>query len=160
MLNKRTLCKAAVAVAAMGLLGGVQAQTRVIKFANQNAKGHPIVQGMDKFAELVEQKSGGRLKVQVFAGGVLGSDQANVSALQGGTLEMASMNSGILASIVKEFAIYDFPFMFGNPREADAVLDGPFGKQLHAKLEDKGLVGLAYYELGFRHLTKSPLKYS
>ncbi|MFN3830054.1 MAG: TRAP transporter substrate-binding protein, partial [Tepidimonas ignava] len=155
MLNKRTLCKAMVAVAAVGVWGGVHAQPRVIKFANQNAKGHPIVQGMDKFAELVEQKSGGRLKVQVFPGGALGSDQANVSALQGGTLEMASMNSGIFASIVKEFAVYDFPFMFGNPREADAVLDGPFGKQLHAKLEDKGLVGLAYYELGFRHITNN-----
>jgi tripartite ATP-independent transporter DctP family solute receptor len=155
MLNKRTLCKAMVAVAAVGVGGGAHAQPRVIKFANQNAKGHPIVQGMDKFAELVEQKSGGRLKVQVFPGGALGSDQANVSALQGGTLEMASMNSGIFASIVKEFAVYDFPFMFGNPREADAVLDGPFGKQLHAKLEDKGLVGLAYYELGFRHITNN-----
>ncbi|TSE24768.1 TRAP transporter substrate-binding protein [Tepidimonas aquatica] len=155
MLNKRTFCQGAVAVAAMGLLGGAQAQPRVIKFANQNGKGHPIVQGMDKFAELVAQKSGGRLKVQVFPGGALGGDQANVSALQGGMLEMASMNSGIFASIVKEFAVYDFPFMFGNPREADAVLDGPFGKQLHAKLEDKGLVGLAYYELGFRHLTNN-----
>jgi TRAP-type C4-dicarboxylate transport system substrate-binding protein len=48
-----------------------------------------------------------------------------VSALQGGTLEMASMNSGIFASLVKDFAIYDFPFLFGNPKEADAVVDGP-----------------------------------
>jgi tripartite ATP-independent transporter DctP family solute receptor len=78
-----------------------------------------------------------------------------VSALQGGTLEMASMNSGIFASLVKDFAIYDFPFLFGNPKEADAVVDGPFGQNLHKKLEDKGLVGLAYYELGFRHITNS-----
>ncbi|WP_253262155.1 TRAP transporter substrate-binding protein [Ramlibacter montanisoli] len=133
----------------------VQAQTRTIKFANQNAKGHPIVLGMEKFAELVEKNSAGRLKVQVFPGGALGSDQANVSALQGGTLEMASMNSGIFASVVKDFEIYDFPFLFGNPKEADAVVDGPFGKSLHAKLADKGMVGLAYYELGFRNLTNS-----
>jgi TRAP-type transport system periplasmic protein len=65
------------------------------------------------------------------------------------------MNSGIFASLVKEFAIYDFPFMFGNSKEADAVVDGPFGQNLHRKLEDKGLVGLAYYELGFRELTNS-----
>jgi TRAP-type transport system periplasmic protein len=95
------------------------------------------------------------MKVQVFPGGALGSDQANVSALQGGTLEMASMNSGIFASLVKDFAIYDFPFLFGNPKEADAVVDGPFGQGLHKKLEEKGLVGLAYYELGFRELTNS-----
>jgi len=152
---KRVFLKAIVAAVALSALGLAQAQTRTIKFANQNAKGHPILLGMDKFAELVDQKSGGKMKVQVFPGGTLGSDQANVSALQGGTLEMASMNSGIFASLVKEFAIYDFPFMFGNPREADAVVDGPFGQGLHKKLEDKGLVGLAYYELGFRELTNS-----
>lgn len=143
---------AALALAAVAL---AQAQPRTIKFANQNAKGHPIVMGMEKFAELVEAKSNGRLKVNVFAGGALGSDQANVSALQGGTLEMASMNSGIFASVVKDFAIYDFPFLFANPKEADAVVDGPLGRSLHAKLEDKGIVGLAYYELGFRNITNS-----
>jgi len=152
---KRVFLKTIVAAVALSAFGLAQAQTRTIKFANQNAKGHPIVLGMEKFAELVDQKSGGKMKVQVFPGGTLGSDQANVSALQGGTLEMASMNSGIFASLVKEFAIYDFPFMFGNPREADAVVDGPFGQGLHKKLEDKGLVGLAYYELGFRELTNS-----
>jgi tripartite ATP-independent transporter DctP family solute receptor len=103
----------------------------------------------------VTAKSGGKIKVNLFPGGTLGSDQANVSAIQGGTLEMASMNSGIFASQVKEFAIYDFPFMFTNTKEADAVVDGPFGKKLHDKLQEKGLVGLAYYELGFRNITNS-----
>ena len=152
---KRLFLKAIVAAVAVSAFGLAQAQTRTIKFANQNAKGHPIVLGMERFAELVEKKSGGKLKVQVFPGGTLGSDQANISALQGGTLEMAAMNSGIFASLVKEFAIYDFPFLFGTPHEADAVVDGPFGQNLHRKLEDKGLVGLAYYELGFRELTNS-----
>jgi TRAP-type transport system periplasmic protein len=152
---KRVFLKTIVAAVALAAFGLAQAQTRTIKFANQNAKGHPIVLGMEKFAELVDKKSGGKMKVQVFPGGALGSDQANVSALQGGTLEMASMNSGIFASLVKEFAIYDFPFLFGNPREADAVVDGPFGQGLHRKLEEKGLVGLGYYELGFRELTNS-----
>lgn len=152
---KRAFLKTLVAVAALAAFGLAQAQTKTIKFANQNAEGHPVVLGMKKFAELVEQKSGGKLKVNVFPGGALGSDQANVSALQGGTLEMASMNSGIFASLVKDFAIYDFPFLFGNTKEADAVVDGPFGQAMHKKLEEKGLVGLGYYELGFRHLTNS-----
>ena len=153
---KRIFLKTVLAAAVVASLAGVaQAQTRTIKFANQNAPGHPIVLGMEKFAQIVEAKSGGKMKVNVFPGGALGSDQANVSALQGGTLEMASMNSGIFASIVKDFAIYDFPFLFGNSKEADAVVDGPFGTGLHKKLEDKGLVGLAYYELGFRELTNS-----
>jgi TRAP-type transport system periplasmic protein len=152
---KRLFLKTLVAAVALAAFGMAQAQTRTIKFANQNAKGHPIVLGMEKFGEIVEKKSGGKLKVQVFPGGTLGSDQANVSSLQGGTLEMASMNSGIFASIVKDFAVYDFPFLFGNPKEADAVVDGPFGQGLHKKLEEKGLVGLGYYELGFRQITNS-----
>ncbi len=152
---KRHFIKTLLAVAALTAFGLAHAQTKTIKFANQNAKGHPIVNGMEKFAELVEARSGGKLKVNVFPGGALGSDQANMSALQGGALEMASMNSGIFASVVKDFAIYDFPFLFANPKEADAVVDGPFGKALHAKLEEKGMVGLAYYELGFRNITNS-----
>jgi tripartite ATP-independent transporter DctP family solute receptor len=152
---KRLFLKTLVVAVALAAGGLAQAQVKTIKFANQNAKGHPLVNGMEKFAELVDKNSGGKLKVNVFPGGALGSDQANVSSLQGGTLEMASMNSGIFASLVKDFAIYDFPFLFGNAKEADAVVDGPFGQALHRKLEEKGLVGLGYYELGFRELTNS-----
>ena len=152
---KRIVLKSLVVLAAVAAVGAAQAQTRTIKFANQNAKGHPIVQGMEKFAEIVEAKSGGKLKVNVFPGGALGSDQANLSALQGGTLEMASMNSGIFASIVKDFAVYDFPFLFSTPKEVAAVVDGPVGQQLHGKLDEKGLIGLTYYELGFRQITNS-----
>jgi TRAP-type transport system periplasmic protein len=152
---KRVFLKTLVAAVALTVFGMAQAQTKTIKVTNQNSKGHPVVTGLEKFAEIVEAKAGGKLKVQVYPGGSLGSDQANVSSLQGGTLEMSSMNSGIFASLVKDFAIYDFPFLFANGKEADAVVDGSFGKGLHQKLEEKGIVGLAYYELGFRHITNS-----
>ena len=152
---KRLVLKTIAAAVALAAFGVAHAQDKTIKFATQNPKGHPIVTGMEKFADLVAAKSGGKIKVNLFPGGVLGSDQANVSALQGGTLEMVSMNSGILASQVKDFAVFDFPFMFANTKEADAVVDGPFGKKMHAKLEEKGLVGLTYYELGFRNITNS-----
>ena len=153
---KRIFIKTLIASVALAAAGVSIAQdVKTIKFANQNAAGHPIVLGMEKFKEIVEKNSGGKLKVNVFPGGALGSDQANVSAIQGGTLEMASMNSGIFANQVKEFAIFDFPFLFGSSKEADAVVDGPFGKKLHARLEDKGIVGLGYYELGFRHISNS-----
>jgi tripartite ATP-independent transporter DctP family solute receptor len=131
------------------------AHAQEFKFATQNPKGHPLVTGMEKFAELVAAKSGGKMKVNLFPGGVLGSDQANVSALQGGTLDMVVLNSGILASQEKEFGVFDFPFMFATPQEADAVVDGPFGKMMHKKLEQKGIVGLAFWELGFRDITNS-----
>jgi tripartite ATP-independent transporter DctP family solute receptor len=137
------------------LAAPAQAQERTIKFATQNPKGHPLVTGMEKFAEIVAAKSGGKIKVNLFPGGVLGGDAANVSALQGGTLEMVVLNSGILASQAKEFAVFDFPFMFANAREADAVVDGAFGKMMLAKLDEKGIHGLAYWELGFRNITNS-----
>jgi TRAP-type transport system periplasmic protein len=153
---KRLMIKtlvAAMALTAFGLASAQDIKERTIKFATQNPKGHPIVAGMEKFAEIVAAKSGGKIKVNLFPGGVLGGDAPTVSALQGGTIEMVSMNSGILASQVKEFAIYDFPFQFANAKEADFVVDGPFGKMMHDKLQEKGMVGLAYWELGFRNMT-------
>ncbi len=153
---KRLMIKtlmAAAALAAFGMASAQDIKERTLKMGLQNPKGHPAVMGAEKFAEIVAAKSGGKIKVNLFPGGVLGGDAPTVSALQGGTVEMTVLNSGILASQVKEFAIYDFPFLFANVKEADAVVDGPFGKNLHAKLADKGIVGLAYWELGFRDLT-------
>jgi tripartite ATP-independent transporter DctP family solute receptor len=152
---KRFMLKAVLAALAIAACGVAAAQERTFKFALQNPKGHPLEVGATKFAELVAAKSGGKLKVNVFAGGTLGGDAQNVSALQGGTIEFVMLNSGILSQQVKDFEVFDFPFMFANGKEADAVVDGPFGQKLHAKLADKGIIGLAYTELGFRNLTNS-----
>lgn len=146
---------ATLAAGAVFATTAATAQERTFKVSLANPKGHPLVTGAEKFAEIVAQKSGGKMKVNLFPGSILGSDAASVSAVQGGTLEMAVLNSGILAAQVKDFAIYDFPFLFASPREADAVVDGPFGQKLHAMLADKGIVGLAYWELGFRNMTNS-----
>ena len=145
----------ATALVAAALLPAVQAQERTIKFAFQNQKDHPQAQGAQKFADLVAAKTGGRIAVKLFPGGTLGGDLQTVSALQGGTVEMTVLNAGILAAQSKEFGIYDFPFLFATPQEADAVTDGPFGKKLLDKLQAKNLVGLGYWELGFRNLTNS-----
>lgn len=155
---KRLFIKTVLATAALAAFGTASAQDikeRTLKFALNGPEGHPAVAGMKKFADLVSVKSGGKIKVNLFLGGVLGSDQANVSAIQGGTLEMAVMNTGILASVAKELAIFDFPFLFANEKESDALVDGPVGKKLHAKLEEKGLIGLSYWELGYRQMTNS-----
>jgi len=152
---KRLFIKTVLATVALAACGFAAAQERSFKFALQNPKGHPLEVGAQKFAELVAAKSGGKIKVNVFAGGTLGGDAANVSALQGGTIDFVQLNSGILASQVKPFEVYDFPFMFANAKEADAVVDGPFGQKLHAMLADKGIIGLAYVELGFRNITNS-----
>ena len=126
-----------------------------IKFATAGAQGSPIALGMDRFAEIVEEKSGGQITVRRFPGGTLGGDIQTLSALQGGTVEMTTMNAGLLAGVVKDFVIVDFPFLFATPQEADAVMDGPVGKALMDKLPEKGLVGLGYWELGFRQLSNN-----
>src|SRR6266496_1488825 len=139
------------------MAAGAQAQIKeqTLRFATVNPPGHPIVLGMDKFAALVNQKSGGKMTVKLFPGSQLGGDVEAMSGVQGGTIDFTSMNSGILQNQVKEFALVDFPFLFDTPKEADAVMDGPVGKALADKLPAKGLISLAYWELGFRNLTDS-----
>lgn len=155
---KRYFLKTIAACIAVAACGGALAQDikeRTLKFGLNGPEGHPAVAGMKKFAEVVQAKSGGKIKVNLFLAGALGSDQAVTTAVQGGTVEMAVMNSGILASLAKELAIFDFPFLFANEKESDAIVDGPVGKKMHKLLEDKGVVGLAYWELGYRQITNS-----
>jgi tripartite ATP-independent transporter DctP family solute receptor len=144
---------ATVALAAMGVASAQDIKERTLKFGLNSPEGHPAVAGMKKFAEAVAAKSGGKIKVQLFLNGALGSDQATLSAVKGGTVEMAVMNSGILASEVKALEVFDFPFLFNNEKEADAIVDGPIGQKMHAALQDKGIIGLSYWELGFRNIT-------
>lgn len=128
---------------------------QTIKFASANNKGHPQVTGMEKFAELVKDKSGGKIEVKLFPGGTLGGDVQTVSALQGGVIEMTVLNAGILANNVKQFGAVDLPFLFDSGAEADKVMDGAFGDSLLKLLPDTGLIGLGYWELGFRNLTNN-----
>lgn len=129
--------------------------SHTVKFATAGAAGSPIALGMDKFAEIIDAKSDGQIKVRRFPGGTLGGDVQTISALQGGTVEMSTMNAGLLSGVIKDFGLVDMPFLFDSPAQADAVMDGPFGKALMDKLPEKGLVGLVYWELGFRQLTNS-----
>lgn len=128
---------------------------RTLRFAFQNVKDHPQGQGAQKFADLLSEKSAGKLKVRLFPGGTLGGDVQTVSALQGGTLDITVLNSGILAAQAADYAMLDFPFLFNTIEEAHAVIDGPVGEKLSAQLDSKGLVGLGYWDLGFRNLSNS-----
>jgi len=149
------------AVCATGLaVGSLQTQAadyrdQTLRFAFQNVKDHPQGLGAQKFAELVSEKSGGKMKVRLFPGGTLGGDLQTVSALQGGTLDVTVLNSGILAAQVPDFALFDFPFLFENSEQAYTVMDGPVGQELGKRLESKGLVGLGYWDLGFRQVTNN-----
>lgn len=142
--------------------GSAVAEVRDLAFrwTTANPSGHPIVKGGVKFSELVEQKSGGKMIVRLYPGGVFGSDAQVLTSLQSGSIDFTTMNTGILQTLAKEFAVVDFPFLFNDAKEVDAIMDGPVGKQLADKLPEKGLISLAYYDLGFRNLTNSkrPIK--
>jgi tripartite ATP-independent transporter DctP family solute receptor len=107
------------------------------------------------FAEQVEKASGGKMKVRTIGAAALGPDTQMQQALIGGAQEMMVGSTATLVGITKEMALWDTPFLFNNVKEADAVLDGPIGQKVMDKLQDKGLVGLAYWENGFRNLTNS-----
>ena len=130
-------------------------QERTIRFGHLNNTDHPMSMGARKFAELVAAKSGGKLQVKEFPSSQLGNEMQQQSALQGGVQEMTAPAPTSLAGIVKEFGLLDFPFTVSNFQQADALLDGPVGKALLAKLPEKGLVGLTFFDLGFRNVTNS-----
>ena len=107
------------------------------------------------FAEAVDKASGGKMKVRAIGAAALGPDTQMQQALIGGAQEMMVGSTATLVGITKEMALWDTPFLFSNAKEADALLDGPIGDKVKAKLQDKGLVGLVYWENGFRNLTNS-----
>jgi tripartite ATP-independent transporter DctP family solute receptor len=114
-----------------------------------------VSKGVQKFAEIVAAKSGGKLKIKEFPANQLGTEQQQQSALRGGTQEMQSPATTSLVGIAKDFGLIDFPFIVSTPQQADALLDGPLGTALLAKLPEKDLIGLGYWDLGFRNVTNS-----
>jgi len=107
------------------------------------------------FAEAVEKASGGKMKVRAIGAAALGPDTQMQQALIGGAQEMMVGSTATLVGITKEMALWDTPFLISNTKEADTLLDGPIGEKIKDKLQDKGLVGLVYWENGFRNLTNS-----
>lgn len=145
----------------LALAGGATAadaqdiQERTIRFGHLNNTDHPMSIGARKFAEIVAAKSGGKMTVKEYPASQLGNEMQQQSALQGGVQEMTAPAPTSLAGIVKEFGLLDFPFIVSDFKQADALLDGPVGKALLERLPEKGLVGLAFFDLGFRNVTNS-----
>jgi TRAP-type transport system periplasmic protein len=151
---RRTL----IALTATVIAGNALAQDikpRLIRFGyglnEQSNQGRAV----KHFAEALEKSSGGKLRVRAIGAAALGPDTQMQQALIGGAQELMVGSTATLVGITKEMALWDTPFLFNNTREADAILDGPVGQKVMAKLQDKGLVGLAYWENGFRNLTNS-----
>jgi tripartite ATP-independent transporter DctP family solute receptor len=149
------LAAATLALAAAALVPGAAGAQITGKFAVTLPEKSHQGQGVARFIELVDQKSGGRIKIKGFYSGALGNDVQVTSALQGGTVEFTVPQTTTLTGMVKEMEILDFPFLFESEKEVDTILDGPIGKRLLDKLPAVGLVGLAYWENGFFNATNS-----
>ena len=145
----------AIAIALLAVPAHAQVQERTIRWGHLNNTDHPVSLGVQKFAEILTTKSGGKLKVREFAASQLGNEMQMQSALRGGTQEMLSASTTSLASVVKEFGLLDFPFAVSTTAQAEALVAGPFGQAMIDVLPEKDLIGLGYWGLGFRNATNS-----
>lgn len=145
----------ALSCAVAGVAAAADVKPRLIRFGY--GLNEESVQGRAArfLAQELEKVSGGKLKMKTFGSANLGSDEQMQGALAGGAQEMMVGSTAPLAGMVKEFGVFDLPFLFNSEKEADAVLDGQLGEDLLKKLEARGLVGLVYWENGFRNMTNS-----
>ena len=152
---RRTFLAACAALTLAAPIAGLaqDIKPRIIRFGYGLNEDSNQGRAAKVFAAEVEKRSGGKMKVRAVGAAALGSDVQMQQALIGGAQEMMVGSTATLVGITKEMALWDAPFMFSNPREADALLDGPVGPKVMNKLPEKGLVGLAYWENGFRNLT-------
>ena len=132
-----------------------EVRSRMIRFGYGLNENSNQGRAAKLFAEEVAKASEGKLKMRTYAAASLGSDDQMQSALIGGAQEMMVGSTATLVGISKEMAVWDTPFLFSSAAQADAVLDGPVGRQVMNKLEEKGLVGLVYWENGFRNMTNN-----
>ena len=129
--------------------------TYVIKFGHASSDKHFGQDSALKFKELVEEKSKGKITVEVYPNGQLGGEREMAEAIQLGNLTMMFLSSSVLVPFAPEMAAWDIPYLFKDSETAHKVLDGEVGQEVLDSLSEKGIKGLVYWENGFRHLTNN-----
>ncbi|WP_028584554.1 TRAP transporter substrate-binding protein [Desulfogranum mediterraneum] len=124
----------------------------VIKLAHPNVPQHPMGQAFIKFKELMEERSNGAFRVDIFDSSKFGNFDSVVQGLQLNMLQMGSASTPNLAPFSDEFLIFDLPFLFPDYPSTDKITDGPIGMNATKALEKSGIIGLGYIEIGFRNL--------
>jgi tripartite ATP-independent transporter DctP family solute receptor len=156
------LKKFAYSVVAIAMIAGfsVSAQAKDWKGWNIHVAGYPNTVAMDKFAELLSEKSGGKMTLKMYHSGTLGSQPDAIEQVRLGGLEIANFSLGPIGPIVPEANVVSLPFIFKNTDHAWRVLDGKAGAMINAGLEKKGLISLAWYAAGARSFynSKKPIK--
>ena len=151
---------AAALVAALPLVPAFAQSPIVIKFSHVVAEDTPKGKGALKFKQLAEERTKGKVKVEVYANSTLYKDKEEVEALQLGSVQMLAPSLAKFGPLgVKEFEVFELPYLFDNYDELHKVTRGPVGKSLLAKLEPKGIIGLAYWDNGFKDMSANkPLR--
>ena len=132
-----------------------QPQVKTIKLAHVVNEKDPYHITCLKFKEVVETKSQGKIKVDIFPNASLGDERALIEGMQMGTVQAGVITNGPIGNFLPELAVFEMPFLFASEAEAYKVLDGPVGQKMLAKFETINLKGLAFAERGFRNLTNS-----
>jgi C4-dicarboxylate-binding protein DctP len=130
----------------------------VIKFSHVVAKDTPKGKAAEKFRELAEAATKGRVKVEIYPNSTLYKDKEELEALQLGAVQMLAPSLAKFGPLgVKEFELFDLPYIFPDKAALDRVTDGPIGRDLLKKLETKGILGLAYWDNGFKVMSSNRL---
>ena len=127
--------------------------TYVIKAGHAASKDHFAQKSFEKFKELVEKNSNGRIKVEIYPNGELGGEREMLEKLLLGDITMMAPSSAPLEAVSQDIVIWDLPYLFKDHETAYRVLDGKVGQEVLDSFSDKGIIGLAYWENGFRQLT-------
>jgi tripartite ATP-independent transporter DctP family solute receptor len=145
----------AVTLAAAAVLPFAAAAQTTLKLGHPQSATSAFQTGAQAFADEVARRTNNRYKVEIFPSGSLGGEREMVESTQLGTLDLVVTSTGPVGNFVPDTLITDIPFLFRDYAHARAVLDGPIGQEILAKFPAKGIVGLAWAENGFRHLTNS-----
>ena len=150
-----------IATTALVLSGSAVAeQAIVIKFSHVVAEDTPKGRAAAYFAKLVEQRTKGRVKIEVYPNSQLYKDSDEMAALQKGSVQMLAPSLAKFGQLgLPQFEVFDLPYIFDDYADAHRVTFGPIGKELLNKLQSKGIVGLAYWDNGFKQISANkPLR--
>ena len=128
----------------------------IIKFSHVVAKDTPKGKAAEKFKELAEAATKGKVKIEIYPNSTLYKDKEELEALQLGAVQMLAPSLAKFGPLgVKEFELFDLPFIFADKKALAKITEGPIGLELLNKLDAKGILGLAYWDNGFKMMSSS-----
>jgi C4-dicarboxylate-binding protein DctP len=132
------------------------ADTIVIKFSHVVAPDTPKGRAAEKFKQLAEQMTKGKVKVEIYPNSQLYKDREEIEALQSGAVQMLAPSLSKFGPMgAREFEMFDLPYLFPNQETLHRVMDGDVGKKMFAKLDSKGVTGLSFWDNGFKQMSSN-----